>query len=111
MINLVDNAIKYSAGAAERRVVMAVSRRPDRRVAFSVRDFGAGVPRAKAKRLFEPFYRSNDAATRSVPGTGIGLALVNELARSMDGEVDVRNRQPGAEFEVVLPVIVDAGST
>jgi two-component system phosphate regulon sensor histidine kinase PhoR len=108
MINLVDNAIKYSAGAAEKRVVMAASLRPDGRVAFGVRDFGPGVAPAKAKRLFEPFYRSTSAATRSVPGTGIGLALVAELGQNMGGEVNVRNRQLGAEFELILQAKANA---
>jgi len=48
------------------------------------------------------FYRSENELTRETVGTGIGLALVHQLARAMGGQVDVVNRGPGAEFRVII---------
>jgi signal transduction histidine kinase len=50
------------------------------------------------KQIFKLFYRSENELTRETVGTGIGLALVRQLAAAMNGDVDVVNCQPGAEF-------------
>jgi signal transduction histidine kinase len=55
------------------------------------------------KKIFELFYRPSDELTRDTVGTGIGLALVRQLADAMHGAVDVRNREPGAEFRLRFP--------
>jgi two-component system, OmpR family, phosphate regulon sensor histidine kinase PhoR len=102
-INLVDNALKFSAGAAQKVVELACRRESDGSLLFTVRDFGPGVPKAQMKKIFELFYRPGDARTRETAGTGIGLALVRELAAAMRAEVDVRNCDPGAEFRLRLP--------
>ncbi len=97
-INLVDNAIKFS-GNAERKVIdISCQRLRDGHVQFSVRDYGPGVPGNQMKKIFRIFYRPESELTRETVGTGIGLALVHQLARSMGAEVDVVNREPGAEF-------------
>ncbi len=101
MINLVDNAIKFSA-RAEHRVVELGSRIDGDWVEFRVRDFGPGVARPHMKKIFKLFYRSENELTRETVGTGIGLALVRELTEQMGGRVDVVNREPGAEFRVRL---------
>lgn len=103
LINLVDNAIKFSA-KAERKAVDIACRREGDGLVFSVRDYGPGVPRDQMKKIFGLFYRAGNELTRETLGTGIGLALVNQLARSMRGRVDVINREPGAEFRVTFPV-------
>jgi signal transduction histidine kinase len=83
-------------------------RQHDGRVAFTVRDYGPGVPRRTMRRLFELFYRPDNELTRATAGTGIGLALVKQLAEAMHGKVDVKNREPGAEFIVTFPPIAEA---
>jgi len=55
------------------------------------------------KKVFRLFYRSENELTRETVGTGIGLALVHQLVRAMGGQVDVVNREPGAEFRVNIP--------
>jgi signal transduction histidine kinase len=100
VINLVDNGIKFSA-AAERKVIDLHCRRlRDGRVQFGVRDYGPGVPRDQMKKIFRLFYRSENELTRETVGTGIGLALVQQLAAAMVARVDVVNLEPGAEFRV-----------
>jgi len=99
-INLVDNALKFSASAATKVVEIGSRRESDGGVLFTVRDFGPGVPKDQMKKIFELFYRPADELTRETVGTGIGLALVQQLATAMDARVDVRNREPGAEFRL-----------
>jgi len=99
-INLVDNAIKFSAAAEKKVIDIDAQRLRDGGVQFSVRDYGPGVPGDQMKKIFKLFYRSESELTRETVGTGIGLALVHQLARAMGGQVDVVNREPGAEFRV-----------
>ena len=100
MINLVDNAIKFSASAERRHIDIGCQRHSDGVIRFSVRDFGPGIPRDQMKKIFKLFYRSENELTRETIGTGIGLALVKQLASAMQGRVDVVNREPGAEFQI-----------
>lgn len=99
-INLVDNAIKFACGAERKAIDVGCQQLRDGSVQFSVRDYGPGVPGDQMKKIFRLFYRSENELTRETVGTGIGLALVHQLARAMGGQVDVVNRKPGAEFRV-----------
>ena len=99
-INLVDNAIKFSTGTERKVIDIGCQLLRDGNVQFSVRDYGPGVPADQMKKIFKLFYRSENELTRETVGTGIGLALVHQLARAMDGQVDVVNCEPGAEFRV-----------
>ncbi len=103
LINLVDNALKFSRDAERKVIEIAGTRNRDGGVTISVRDFGPGIPPDQMKKIFGLFYRSESELTRETVGTGIGLAIVHELARAMGGEVDVVNRDPGAEFRLTLP--------
>jgi len=102
-INLVDNALKFSASASVKTVEIVARRGSDGGVLFTVRDFGPGVPKAQMKKIFELFYRAESELTRETVGTGIGLALVRQLAAAMGARVDVRNCEPGAEFRLQFP--------
>lgn len=104
LINLVDNALKFSAKVPRRRVEIGVAQAGKDRVAFSVRDHGPGVPASQRRRIFELFVRGGSELTRETSGTGIGLALVRQLSIAMRGEVECLPREPGAEFRIVLPL-------
>jgi len=101
MINLVDNAIKFSQQAENKSIDIGY-KTTDRgkKVIFFVCDYGPGVDKAQMKKIFQLFYRAGDELTRTQPGTGIGLALVVQLAESMGATVDLVNRVPGAEFQL-----------
>lgn len=99
-INLVDNALKFSARAAPKAVDIGFRRRRDGTVVFSVRDYGPGVPKDQMKKIFRLFYRLENELTRETVGTGIGLALVRQLALAMGARVEMVNLEPGAEFRV-----------
>ena len=103
VINLVDNAIKFSRDATDKTIEVSSSLGPDGAVLFTVRDFGPGVAQDQMKKIFTLFYRSESELTRETVGTGIGLAIVHQLTLAMDGTVDVMNRDPGAEFRLSFP--------
>jgi signal transduction histidine kinase len=104
LINLVDNAIKFSKNADARRIDIGAAIDGRQRLLFSVRDYGPGVPRDQMKKIFRLFYRTESELTRETVGTGIGLAIVHQLATAMSGKADVVNRDPGAEFRVSFPI-------
>ena len=103
LINLVDNALKFSASAERKEIEIGSRLETDGWVLFTVRDFGPGIPKGQLKKIFELFYRPPDELTRATAGTGIGLALVLQLTAAMGGRVEVRNCEPGAEFRVSFP--------
>ncbi|TVO69000.1 sensor histidine kinase [Sedimenticola selenatireducens] len=105
VINLVDNAIKFSAKSAIKRIDISATIARDSQVVFTVRDYGPGVPRDQMKKIFRLFYRTENELTRETIGTGIGLALVSQLTLAMKGRVDVINQQPGAAFRVSFPLL------
>jgi signal transduction histidine kinase len=99
-INLVDNAIKFSSKAPQRTIEISCVKQEDESIVFSVRDYGPGIPKDQMRKIFKLFYRSENELTRETLGTGIGLALVNQLSVAMHGKVDVVNLEPGAEFRI-----------
>jgi signal transduction histidine kinase len=98
IINLVDNAIKFSKSAEHKLIEISSEISGHNRILFSVRDYGPGIPKDQMKKIFQLFYRSESELTRETVGTGIGLAIVHQLAIAMDGSVDMINAEPGAEF-------------
>ena len=106
IVNLVDNALKFSAEVDEKTISFACSLENIdgvENICFSVRDFGPGVDPAFQEKIFEVFYRGENELNRATPGTGIGLALVQELASQMGARVTFENKSPGVEFKVLFP--------
>jgi signal transduction histidine kinase len=93
--NVIENAIKYGSSA---RVI--VVDRPDE-LEIRVRDNGPGIPHAQLERVFEPFYRLEVSRSRESGGTGLGLTIARNLARSHGGELRLHNRHEGG-LEAVL---------
>ncbi len=101
LVNLLDNAIKYSPDGGEVAVELAGGAG---RVRLTVRDQGLGVPAGEQERIFEKFYRLDPALTRGVGGSGLGLFISRELVTRMGGSLTVRSRPgEGAAFVVDLP--------
>ena len=105
-LNLIYNALKFTSG--EQSLQINIRRATERSIEFAVRDFGPGIPKDQQARIFALFYRGENALTRATAGTGIGLALVKRLVETMHGRIGVVNREPGAEFCVVLPLAASA---
>lgn len=101
LVNLVDNAIKYSPEGGPVAVTIANG---DHAVRFAVRDEGLGIPASEHRRIFEKFYRLDPDMTRGIGGTGLGLYICRELVRRMDGKIWVESRVgAGSTFVVELP--------
>jgi len=100
--NLLDNAIKYSAGPVD--VHVAVRRTESGRVAVEIVDRGIGIPRAELHRVFERFYRAGRDVQRQVAGLGLGLFIVRSLVRRQGGRVEARSEGSGrgSRFVVTL---------
>lgn len=108
LINLADNAVKFTPPGGERRLDIRIDAPRGNTVSIRVRDYGSGIAREHLRRIFDLFYRAESELTRDTVGTGIGLALVRQLTGAMGGTVDVRNCSPGAEFTLVLPLAASA---
>ncbi len=100
--NLIENAVKYSAGGV--RVRAEVSR-VNGLVYVRVKDDGAGIAPAELKRIFRRFYRTPGALTQRVKGTGLGLFIVNSIARRHGGKVFAESEGAGrgSTFTLELP--------
>ena len=100
VLNLLSNALKFTL-EGEIRVGL---REHDGHVELVVADTGTGIPESELPRLFERFYRVPNARGRTHEGTGIGLALVQELVRFHGGTIAVRSRpNVGTTFTVSIP--------
>jgi signal transduction histidine kinase len=103
LFNLVDNACKYAASATNR--VVSLETVSDGRFALlRIRDFGAGISKDGARRLFRPFSKSAHEAAHTAPGVGLGLALCRRLSRTMGGDLKLDAKvKDGACFVLSLP--------
>jgi len=101
VVNLVDNAIKYSP---ERTTVTLKASVDAGHILISVTDEGPGIQDIHLSRLFERFYRADKARSRKLGGTGLGLAIVKHIANVHQGEVDVISKVgTGSTFTIRLP--------
>lgn len=101
LVNLVDNAIKYSNEGGS---VHLAARAGADSLEVTVRDFGCGIAREHLPRLFERFYRVDKARSRKQGGTGLGLAIVKHIIQAHGGEVRVESSHgEGSLFTIVLP--------
>jgi PAS domain S-box-containing protein len=101
LVNLVENAIKYSPGGG--RIEVRVESRATE-VRFHVKDEGLGIPPEEQGQVFEKFYRLDPQMTRGVGGTGLGLYICNELIDRMAGRIWIEaNDGKGSTFVFELP--------
>ena len=98
LVNLVENGLRHAGDQAQVRVRCRVQQG---RAVLSVTDDGPGVPDAERERLFDRFHRLE--ASRSTPGSGLGLALVAAVAKLHGAEASLRNTDPGLEAAIAFP--------
>jgi signal transduction histidine kinase len=102
LINLIDNAIKYSAPD---QAVDLILEKTEQQAIIHVRDRGIGISLAHQQRIFERFYRVDESMTRSRDGTGLGLAIAKSLIEGMDGRITLRSKLgEGSLFTITLPL-------
>ncbi len=101
LLNLTDNALKYSDPAHP--VILRLQHQGDW-VKLQVADRGCGIPLSQQQRIFDRFYRVDEARARSTGGCGLGLAIVKSLVEGMGGKVTVHSQlNEGSIFTVTLP--------
>jgi two-component system, OmpR family, phosphate regulon sensor histidine kinase PhoR len=100
LVNLVDNAVKYTPATGS--VTVSAERAGDE-VILAVADTGPGIAAHHLPRLFERFYRADAGRDRDQGGTGLGLAIVKHLAQAQGGDVGVESGTAGSRFWVKLP--------
>ncbi|HEX7807910.1 MAG TPA: HAMP domain-containing sensor histidine kinase, partial [Thermoanaerobaculia bacterium] len=103
LLNLIDNAIKYS-GDADERAIDVVLRQDTEHVVLEVRDHGIGIEPKDLARIFDPYYRAKFSDTITRRGAGLGLTLVQQIIASHGGRVEV-DSQPGvgSTFRLLFP--------
>ncbi|MEO0533863.1 MAG: HAMP domain-containing sensor histidine kinase [Cyanobacteria bacterium P01_A01_bin.123] len=101
LINLIDNALKYSETNKPIRVILS---QPETEISLQVIDYGRGIPLGDQTAIFEPFYRVDEDRSRKTGGTGLGLPIVKRLVESMGGTVKVKsNPGEGSTFILSFP--------
>ena len=102
VMNLLDNAVKYSG---ESRDIDLVLEKGAAEAIIRVRDRGIGIPEAEQKRVFEKFYRVPDPRNEGLVGAGLGLSLAAHIVEAHGGRIEVRSRPgEGSEFAIILPL-------
>jgi PAS domain S-box-containing protein len=101
VFNLISNAFKFTFEGG----ITVSLRKTARKVKLSIRDTGIGIAEGELPRLFERFHRIKDARARTYEGTGIGLALVQELVKLHRGTIDVSSKEgKGTTFHIRIPL-------
>jgi two-component system sensor histidine kinase SenX3 len=103
--NLIGNAVNYSEAGTR---VAVGGRLVGEMVEITVTDQGQGIPADEQGRIFERFYRVDDARSRATGGTGLGLAIVKHICANHGGDVDVWSEEGrGSTFTIRLPAAAD----
>jgi two-component system phosphate regulon sensor histidine kinase PhoR len=101
VLNLVDNAVKYSEPAGK---VQIKAYRTNKMIVISVRDYGCGISKTHQSRIFERFYVVDKSRSRKLGGTGLGLAIVKHIAEVHGGKVTIESTPGvGSAFFLHLP--------
>jgi signal transduction histidine kinase len=101
LLNLIDNAVKYSE--PEQPITLKLQDDSEQAI-VQVCDRGCGIPLQHQTRIFERFYRVDEARSRSTGGAGLGLSIVKTLVEGMGGSVAVGSKlDEGSIFTVTLP--------
>jgi signal transduction histidine kinase len=102
LVNLVNNALKYSQ---DRKYIGVNLYRENGSVKLEVIDHGIGIPLTEQPKIFEKFYRVGDPLVHNTKGSGLGLSLVQHIARAHGGDISVDSRPgAGSKFTITLPV-------
>jgi two-component system phosphate regulon sensor histidine kinase PhoR len=103
IVNLLDNAIKYSSEGGS---VLVKALQTEGEITISVRDQGCGIEKKHVSRIFERFYRADKSRSRQMGGTGLGLAIVKHIAQAHKGKVSVGSTPgKGSTFSIHFPTL------
>lgn len=101
LLNLIDNAVKYS----ERDPITITLNRQETQAVIQVSDRGIGIPLQQQTRIFERFYRVDEARSRTTGGTGLGLSIVKTFVEGMGGSISLSSQPDrGSTFTLIFPL-------
>lgn len=101
LINLIDNAIKYSK---DRKEINIILKEEKAEIQIQVRDFGLGIPAEEMEKIFESFYRIPGASKLNPEGVGLGLNIVKHIMEGHGGRTEVESQVgSGTTFSLILP--------
>lgn len=112
--NLLTNSIKFTPSGGDVYLIVNVNtlgvlEPPRVLLSIKIKDTGIGIPASKLPHIFNRFYQVDDSTTRKGEGTGIGLALTQELVKLMEGSIQVESLEgQGSTFTIQLPIHRDA---
>ena len=99
---LVENAVNYSNDNS--RVEVSIQKRGDRKLAVSVRDHGIGISEANQSKIFNDYFRTNEAVRKNENGSGLGLAIVREVSKLHNFSIEVESEpEKGSTFTITVP--------
>jgi heavy metal sensor kinase len=104
VINLLDNAIKYSPDGASIRVAVSAQ---DHTAVIEVVDSGPGIPAEHRDRIFDRFYRVDKARSRHLGGAGLGLSIARSAVELHGGSISLESSERGSTFRIQLPLAGD----
>ncbi|MFO7524826.1 MAG: HAMP domain-containing sensor histidine kinase [Ignavibacteriaceae bacterium] len=102
VINLIDNAVKYSS---EKKEVTINTGSSNGYVFVEVSDKGIGIDENDQKKIFDKFYRVSTGSVHNVKGTGLGLSLVKHIVDAHNGKIELKSKlNEGSSFKILLPI-------
>ena len=102
VLNLIDNAIKYSGD--ENKLIDVILRQTEESVVIEVKDRGIGIDASDLAHIFEPYYRAQFSDTQTRRGAGLGLTLVQQIIASHGGSIEVESKPgSGSTFRLLFP--------
>jgi signal transduction histidine kinase len=107
LLNLVDNAIKYSPAGGD--IEITAERAPGLMVRIRIRDSGPGIPFEYHSVVFDRFFRIEDSRSREAGGTGLGLSIVHWVVNAHGGRVWIESPGSGTDVVLELPISRDSG--
>ena len=109
LINILDNAIKYSGPDKSLRIQTGQSAD---RVYVEVEDHGIGIDRQHHKKIFETFYRVSTGLTNNIKGSGLGLSLVSHIMNAHEGMIELESEAgKGSTFRLLFSTVQRSDST
>jgi two-component system phosphate regulon sensor histidine kinase PhoR len=101
LTNLIDNAIKYSSGQKEIEIKVAEK---ENHVEVQIKDKGIGIPGEAQKKIFEGFFRHEEASRHNPKGVGLGLKIVKHIIEAHKGEIRIESQpSKGSTFSLIFP--------
>jgi signal transduction histidine kinase len=101
--NVLRNAIRY---APEKTAIKLYVAESERDVVIEVRDFGPGVPEEALTRIFDPFFRVEEARSANGGGSGLGLSIAKRAVQVHHGTIVAENASPGLRVQITIPLVI-----